>query len=133
MQGCDACATLIAETQLGASITKRRGATDARFAYFFTSSSLVRRLFFLFWFWYGAGHHVLQRILMLLLQLGMRQRLPRQHLVTRGSVVDEDRFNHGRLRQIVRLQAFVGILVGVVRARGVVELILDELEARNTD
>src|SRR4051794_15462815 len=80
-----------------------------------------------------SWHYMLQRRLALFLRLGMGQRFARQHLVAHRSVVYEDRLDGSRLREIVWLQAFVQIHVGVMRARSVIQRVLNELEARNPD
>ena len=61
----------------------------------------------------------------------MRQRFPRQHLVAHGCVVNKDRFHRSRLRQIIRLQPFIQIHIGVVGPGSVIQRILNELEAGN--
>ena len=63
----------------------------------------------------------------------MRQGLARQHLVAHGGVVHKNGFHHRGLRQVLGLQAFVGVHVRVVRARAVIERVLDKLESRNAD
>src|SRR5580704_1728347 len=69
----------------------------------------------------------------LLIQFRMWQRLPWQHLVAHCSVVDENCFYGGGLRQISALQPLVGVLVRVVSPGTVVQGILYELETRNTN
>src|SRR5579863_6418518 len=62
----------------------------------------------------------------------MRQRLSRQHLVAHRGVVNEDGLDRGCLLQIGGLQPLVGVHVGVMGACAVIQLILYELEARNS-
>ena len=59
--------------------------------------------------------------------------LARQHLRPHGRVPGEAGDDHGRLHQVVALEALVGVEVGVVRAGLVLDLVLDELEARQAD
>src|SRR6266446_4239904 len=63
---------------------------------------------------------------------GFGQRLARQHPRSRRRVVDERREHGGSLHQIARLEMIVDVEHRVMRARFVVEGILDELEARET-
>src|SRR5688572_6717833 len=62
-----------------------------------------------------------------------RQRLARQHLGTRSGVIDKAGHHGGRLLQITALNTIVGIHVGVVCPRLVLDWILNELEARQPD
>jgi hypothetical protein len=64
---------------------------------------------------------------------GSRQRLARQPLVAVRRVVDEGRDDHGVLAHILFLDPFVRVHVRVVRARVVLDVVLDELEARQAD
>src|SRR5579872_1831202 len=80
-----------------------------------------------------SRHHVLQRSILLLIQLRMRQRLPWQHLVALRGVVHKDRFHNSRLRQILRLQSLIQIHIRVMRARSVIQRILNKLESRYPD
>src|SRR5208283_3232830 len=81
---------------------------------------------------HGSGHH-LKRSRALLFEFGMRQRLAGQHLIAHGGVVHEDRLNRCCLRQVGGLQAFVGVHVRMMRARAVVEVVLNKLESRDPD
>ena len=60
--------------------------------------------------------------------LRFRHRLARNHLCPRGRVVDEPRLNRRGLFQVVWLQAVIDVHVGVVRARAILQRILNELE-----
>src|SRR6478736_3369004 len=66
---------------------------------------------------------------LLLLKIGSRQWLSREHLIALRSVVDENGLYSGDLLQVGRLKALNHVFIGVVGARLVVQLILDELEA----
>ena len=50
-----------------------------------------------------------------------------------SSVVDENRFDYRRLRQVLGLESLIDIHIGMVRPRFIVQRILDELERGNTD
>ena len=63
----------------------------------------------------------------------MRECFARQHLLARGSVIDKNSFDGGSLRQVLFLKALIGIHIGVVGARSVIETILNELKAGNAD
>ena len=54
-------------------------------------------------------------------------------MVAHGSVVDKDGLDGGDLLQIGRHEMFVRVHVGVVRARLVVRVVLDELKAGKAD
>ncbi len=63
----------------------------------------------------------------------MRQRLARQHLVAHCRVIDKYGL-HGRgLGEIGGLQPLIHIHIGMVRARAIIQAILDELKTRNAD
>ena len=83
--------------------------------------------------WHRAGENAFQWLTPLFLGLRIRQRLARQHLVALGGVVYKDRFDRRNLLQVAGLQSFHDILVGVVGAAFVIQIVLDELEARNPD
>src|SRR6266851_9921987 len=70
---------------------------------------------------------------LLFLQLRMRERLARHHRLALAGVVEEDCLEHRALLQIERMQAIVGVHVGVVYPGVVVHRVLDVLEARQTD
>src|SRR5271155_2106959 len=80
-----------------------------------------------------SWHHIAQRLPLLLIELGMRERLAWHHLVTHRSVVNEDRFHHSRLFKVAGNQAFVHVHIGVGAASFVIERFLNELKAGNTD
>src|SRR5271165_2682918 len=63
----------------------------------------------------------------------MRKRFTREHLVAHGGVVDESGFDERGLGQVFGLQAFVGVHVRMMCARGIVERVLDELKAGEAD
>ena len=63
-----------------------------------------------------SGHRVVQRLALLLVEFGMRQRLARHHLIAHGGVVNEDRLNHGRLLQVAgNERSYTSILVWALR------------------
>src|SRR6185436_10678416 len=57
-----------------------------------------------------------------------RQRLAREAVLAHGRVIDERSHHHRGLHQVLALRAVVDVEIRVVRARGVVRLVLDELE-----
>src|SRR5262245_11012362 len=60
---------------------------------------------------------------------GLRKRLARQHLIAVGREVHERGDDDGVLAHVLVLDALVDVHVRVVRARAVLDRILDELEA----
>src|SRR5579885_444792 len=80
-----------------------------------------------------SGEEVWQRGCLLVAQLRMRQRLAGQHLVAHGGVVDKDGLDGSDLLEVACLQAFIGVLVGVVGAALVIQVVLNELEAVDAD
>src|ERR1700691_5453868 len=71
--------------------------------------------------------------ILLVAQLGMRERFARDHFVAHGGVVDENGLDGGDLLQVSGNEMFVRVHVGVVRAGLVVGVVLNELEARDAD
>src|SRR5262245_3134653 len=67
----------------------------------------------------------------LIIELGLSlwQRLARQFLVSHRRVINKTRHNHRSLFQIVRLDRFVNIEVGMVSPGLVIDRVLDELIA----
>src|SRR4029077_1774988 len=82
---------------------------------------------------FRAGHYVFEWLLTLWLEFGMRQRLTREHLVAHGRVVNKSCFHERGLSEILGLQALVGVHVRMMRARAVIERILDELKTGQND
>ena len=80
-----------------------------------------------------AEEDIFERSGLLVAQLGVGHGFARNHLVAHGGVVEEDGLDGGDLREIGRLQALVGVHVGVVSAAFVVGRILNELEAGQAD
>src|SRR5262249_18827478 len=81
----------------------------------------------------STRHSALQRRIALLFKFWMRECLARQHLIAHSCVVHKRRFHGCGLCQILFLEALVGVHVGVMGARSVVEAILDELEPWDAD
>src|SRR5262245_55484876 len=61
------------------------------------------------------------------------QRLPWQFVVAIGGVVRERGDDHGVAHHVLRLNPLVDVLVRVVRARVVLDLVLNELKARKSN
>src|SRR4051812_32476381 len=66
-------------------------------------------------------------------QIALRQRVAGHHLRTVGRFPYERSLDHGGLLQVFALQAVVHIVIRVVSALAVLDLVLDELEAGQTD
>src|SRR6266571_1815078 len=75
----------------------------------------------------AAGRRRLSTLATLRLRLG--ERLAGQHAFTGGRVIYERRDDGRDLHQVAPLDAIVDVHVGVMRARLVLDRVLDELEA----
>src|SRR3989442_5552400 len=76
------------------------------------------------------------QLLFFLLRLfgkGLLDGFARQHLVAHGCVINETGDDDRRLFQILRQQAVINVHVGMMRARFVLNRILNKLESRNAN
>src|SRR5580693_4181345 len=82
---------------------------------------------------FGSGHYVFKRLDALGFELGMGERLAREHLIAHRGVVDERSFDERGLSEVFGLQSFEGVHIRMMCARAVVERVLDELESGEAD
>ena len=80
-----------------------------------------------------AGEDSFDRSTTLFFTCGIGQRLAGNHLVALSCVVYEDRFDGCDLFQVGWLETLHYILVGVMVAALIIQIILNELEARNSN